>query len=156
MWFGKYITFFIFQDTVFLTHPENHDNKEGFCFLNWGTKTKCFLDVKVKNNFNMMHISFSLKQLSCCCLDIIFFSLILLGVTFVIQFSYMFFFFLWIDILRIFLYPTKYKTDLVLLYCLFLFLFYRWCLSTTLETLNKTWAILKIELISLKVIGHKN
>ena len=81
-WFRKYDAFFIFHDTVFLTHRENHDTKEGFCFLNRGIKTKFFLVVKVKNNFNMTRISFLLKTLCCCCLDIRFFSLILLGVSF--------------------------------------------------------------------------
>ena len=81
-WFRKYDSFFIFHNTVFLTYPENHNTKEYFCFLNQETKTKFFLDVKVKNDFNMMRISFLLKQLSCCCLDIRFRSLILLGVSF--------------------------------------------------------------------------
>ena len=80
-WFGKYDAFFIFHDTVFPTYPENHDTKEGFCFLNQGTKTKFFHSVKVCD-FNMKRISFLLKQLGWCCLDIRFFSLILLGVSF--------------------------------------------------------------------------
>ena len=50
--FGKYNAFFIFHDGVFPTYPENHNIKEGFCFLNRGTKTKFFLAIKVKNNFN--------------------------------------------------------------------------------------------------------
>ena len=37
--------FFIFHDKVFPTYPENHDTKEGFCFLNQGIKTKFFLAV---------------------------------------------------------------------------------------------------------------
>ena len=36
------------QYTIFPTYPENHDTKEGFCFLNRGTKTKLFLAVKIK------------------------------------------------------------------------------------------------------------
>ena len=79
---GEYDAFFIFHDTVFRTYPENHNTKEDFYFLNQGTKTKFFLAVKVKNNFNMMRISFLLKQLCCCCLDIRFFSVILIGVSF--------------------------------------------------------------------------
>ena len=78
LWFRKYDEFFIFHDTVFLTYPRNLDTKEGFCFLNQGTKTKFFLAVKVKNNFNVMGISFLLKQLCCCYLNIRFFSLILI------------------------------------------------------------------------------
>ena len=81
-WFGKYDAFFIFHNTVFPTYPENHDTKKGFCFIHWGTKTKFFFAVKVKNDFNMMRISFLLKQLSCCCLDIRFFPLTLIGVSF--------------------------------------------------------------------------
>ena len=80
--FRNYDAFFIFYNTVFPTYLENHDIKENFCFLNQGTKTKFFLAVKVKNNFNMMCISFLLKQLCCCCLDIRFFSVILIGVSF--------------------------------------------------------------------------
>ena len=72
-WFGKCNAFFVFHDTVFPTNPENHDRK-GFCFLSQRTKTKFFLVVKVKNDFNMMHIWFLLKQLCCCCLHIRFFS----------------------------------------------------------------------------------
>ena len=75
-------TLFIFHDTVFPTYPENHDTKEGFCFLNRGIKIKFFLAFKGKNDFNIMRISFLLKQLCWCCLDIRFFSLILLGVSF--------------------------------------------------------------------------
>ena len=81
-WFRKYDSFFIFHNTVFLTYPENHNTKEYFRFLNQETKTIFFLTVKVKNDFNMMRISFLLKQLSPCCLDIRFRSLILLGVSF--------------------------------------------------------------------------
>ena len=74
--------FFIFHDTVFPNYPENHDTKEGFCFLNEGTETKLFLAVnKVKSDFNMIHIWFLLKLL-CCSLDIRFFSLILIRVSF--------------------------------------------------------------------------
>ena len=86
-WFGKYDAFFIFHDTVFPTYPENHDTKEGFCFLNQGTKTKFFHSVKVCD-FNMKRISFLLKQLGWCCLDIRFFSLILLGVSFCNSFPF--------------------------------------------------------------------
>ena len=46
--FGKYDAFFIFHDTVFPTYPENHDTKEGFCFLFRGTKTKFFLLLRLK------------------------------------------------------------------------------------------------------------
>ena len=81
-WFGKYNAFFIFHDTIFPAYSENRNTKEDFCFLNRGTKTKFFLTVKVKNDFNMMRISFLLKQLCCCCLEIKFFSLILVGVSF--------------------------------------------------------------------------
>ena len=77
-WFKKYNVFFIFHDTVFPTNPENHNTK-GFCFLNGGTEAKF---VKVKNNFNMIHIWFLLKLLCCCCLDIRLFFLILIGVSF--------------------------------------------------------------------------
>ena len=80
-WFKKYNVFFIFHDTIFPTNPENQNTK-GFCFLNGGTETKFFLAVKVKRNFNMIHISFLLKQLCRCCLDIRFFFLILIGVSF--------------------------------------------------------------------------
>ena len=73
---------FHFQSTLFPTYPENHNTKEGLYFLNRGTKTKLFCVVKVKNDFNMMHISFLLKQLCWCCLDRTFVSLILLGVSF--------------------------------------------------------------------------
>ena len=80
-WFKKYNVFFIFHYTFFPTNPENQNTK-GFCFLNGGTETKFFLAVKVKRNFNMIHISFLLKQLCRCCLDIRFFFLILIGVSF--------------------------------------------------------------------------
>ena len=75
-WFGKY------DAIVFSTYPENHNTKEGFCFLNRGTETKFFLAVKVKNDFNIIHNSFLLKQLCCCCLNIKFFSVTLIGVSF--------------------------------------------------------------------------
>ena len=81
-WFGKCNALFIFHDTVFPIYPENYDTKEGFCFQNRGTKTKFLLPVKVKNDFHMMHITFLLKQLCCCSLDIRFFSLVLIGVSF--------------------------------------------------------------------------
>ena len=55
-WFRKYDAFFVFHDTVFPTYPENYDTK-GFCFLNWGTETKFFLVVKVKNDFNISDVS---------------------------------------------------------------------------------------------------
>ena len=74
-WFEKYAI-------VFSTYPENHNTKEGFCFLNRGTETKFFLAVKVKNDFNIIHNSFLLKQLCCCCLNIKFFSVTLIGVSF--------------------------------------------------------------------------
>ena len=82
LWFGKYDALFIFHNTVFPTYPENHIAKEGLCFLNWGIKKKIFLAVQVKNNFNMMRISFLLRQLCWCCLDIKLFSLILFEVSF--------------------------------------------------------------------------
>ena len=82
LWFGKHDVFFIFHDTVFPNYPENHNTKKGFCFLNGGTETKFFLAVnKVKSNFNMIRIWFLLKLL-CCSLDIRFFSLILIRVSF--------------------------------------------------------------------------
>ena len=85
-WFGKYDALFIFYDRGFPTCPGNHNTKKGFCFL------KFFLAVKIKNDFNMMHIYlFFIKTVMlCCCLDIKFFSII-----------YILFFFLCIDILRI-------------------------------------------------------
>ena len=47
--FGKYNAFFIFHDNrVFPTYTENNDTKEGFCFLNGGTKTKFFLLLRLK------------------------------------------------------------------------------------------------------------
>ena len=52
-----------------------------FIFYNEEQK-QVFLAVKAKKNFNMIHISFSLKQLCCCCLDIRFFSLILIVISF--------------------------------------------------------------------------
>ena len=61
---------FSFFTIVFPTYPENHDTKYGCCFLNREIKTKFFHAVKVKNDFNMMGISFLLKQLCWCCLDI--------------------------------------------------------------------------------------
>ena len=79
---GNLMHLLIFHNTVFPTYPENHNTKEGFCFLNRGAKTKFFLAVRVKNNLSMMRTSFLLKQLCCCCLDIRFFSLILIGVSF--------------------------------------------------------------------------
>ena len=45
-------------------------------------KKKIFLAVQFKNNFNMMRISFLLRQLCWCCLDIKLFSLILFEVSF--------------------------------------------------------------------------
>ena len=72
-----------------------------FFFLNQGTKTNFFLAVKIKNNFNM-HISFLWKKFCWCCLDMRFFSLIHMDSVFLeIHFSYLFFFILCIDILRI-------------------------------------------------------
>ena len=41
-----------------------------------------FFLLKVKNDFNMMRISFLLKQLCFCCLDVRLFSLILIAVCF--------------------------------------------------------------------------
>ena len=99
------------------TFPENHDTKEDFCFLNQGSKTKFFLAVKVKKDFNMIHISLK-KQLCCSCFDIKLFSLILIGVSF--YNSVVFFFFLWIDILRIVLHLLNVVLNIVLyqkLYC---------------------------------------
>ena len=46
-----YIYIFIFHNTIFRSYPENHDTKEGFCFLKQGTKTKFFLAVKLKKWF---------------------------------------------------------------------------------------------------------
>ena len=94
--------FFIFHDTVFPSYPENHNTKEGFCFLNRGTKTKFFLAGKVKNDFQMVHISFLLKQLCSCCLDII-------------HLIYRFFFFLCIDILRIVLQLLNFVLNLCII-----------------------------------------
>ena len=91
-WFGKYNVFFIFHNIVFPTYSENHDTKEDFCFLNQGTKTKLFLAIKVKNDFNMMRISFLLKQLCCFCLGIRFFSVISIGVSFCNSFQLYFLF----------------------------------------------------------------
>ena len=65
-WFGKFNAFFIFYDTVSPTFPEKCDTKEGFCFLNRGTKTNPFLavkeDKKVKKEFYMIRISLLLKK----------------------------------------------------------------------------------------------
>ena len=101
-WIRKYNAFFVFHDTVFPTYPENYNTSEGFCFLNRGIATKIFVTVKLKNDLNMMRISFLLKQLCCCCLDVRFFSLIIIAISFLIHFSYMLFFFHCIDILRMF------------------------------------------------------
>ena len=106
---------FHFHSTVFPTYPENHNVKEGLYFLNQGTKTKFFGVVKVKNHFNMMHISFLLKQLCWCCLDRTFVSLILLESVFVIHFSYMLFSFPCIDILRIVLQLLKVVLNLCII-----------------------------------------
>ena len=101
-WIRKYNAFFVFHDTVFPTYPENYNTSEGFCFLNRGIATKIFVTVKLKNDLNMMRISFLLKQLCCCCLDVRFFSLIIIAISFLIHFSYMLFFFHCFDILRMF------------------------------------------------------
>ena len=102
--FGKYNAFFIFHDGVFPTYPENHNIKEGFCFLNRGTKTNSFLLLRLKT-ISIDPYLILLKQLCCCCLDIRFFLLILIGVSFCnllqLYFNFMFFFFLCIDMLRI-------------------------------------------------------
>ena len=135
---------FLFIKIVFPTNSENHNTKEGFCFLNQGTRTKFFLAVKVTNDFNMIWISFLWKQLCCCCLDVRFFSLILTGVSFYNSSHLYVFFFLCIDKLTIVLQLVNLilnlyiienyiafsfiiqNTDLVSLYYLFLFLFCRW------------------------------
>ena len=92
---------FLFIKIVFPTNSENHNTKEGFCFLNQGTRTKFFLAVKVTNDFNMIWISFLWKQLCFCCLDVRFFSLILTGVSFYNSSHLYVFFFLRIDKLTI-------------------------------------------------------
>ena len=71
---GNAMRFSFFTIQVFSTYPENYDTKESFCFLNRGAKAKFFLADKAKNNSNMTRISFLLKQLCCCCLEIRFFS----------------------------------------------------------------------------------
>ena len=74
-----YFSFFTIQ---FFPTTLKINTKECFCFLNGGTETKFFLAVnKVKSNFNMIRIWFLLKLL-CCSLDIRFFSLILIRVSF--------------------------------------------------------------------------
>ena len=82
LWFRKYDAFFVFHDTDFPTYSGNHNTKEGFCFLNWGTKSKFFLTVKVENDFNRCLSHSQLKQLYCFCLDIRFSSLVLIRVSF--------------------------------------------------------------------------
>ena len=62
-WFGKY-AFLIFHDTVFPTYPENHDTKEGFCFLIWKTKTKFFLAIKVSIDAYLIFIKTAMLLLS--------------------------------------------------------------------------------------------
>ena len=96
-WFRKYDAFFIFHDTVFSTYPENRNTKERFCFPNRGTKRKFFLAGKVKNDFNKIRIWYLLKQWYWCCLEIRFFSLILL----VVRFCNSFQLYVFLDILRI-------------------------------------------------------
>ena len=65
-WSRKYNAFFIFYDTVSPTLPEKCNTKEGFCFLNRGTKTNPFLavkmDKKVQKEFYMIHISLLSKK----------------------------------------------------------------------------------------------
>ena len=109
----KYDAFFIFLDTICPTYPENQDTKEGFFFsLNQRIKTKFFLAVNSKNYFNMMHISFLLKQLCSCCLNIRFFSLILLAVSFCNSVQLYVFLFPCIDTQRIVLQLLKVALNL--------------------------------------------
>ena len=91
-WFGKYNAFFIFHNS-FSHLPRKSWYQRRFLFSKPRDKNKIFLAAKVKNDLNMIRISFLLKQLYCCCLDIRFFSLILIGVNFCNSFSFMSFFF---------------------------------------------------------------
>ena len=130
-----------------------------------------------------MLISFLLKQLYCCYLEIRFFSLILIGIL-VIHFSYMFFYFLRIDIQRIVLKLLNVVSNLVLLritpnikqiqfdciHCIFFFFavdmyLSHWkllikprileSLAKLCNILDKTWTILETDLVSLKAVGGK-
>ena len=92
---------FSFFMIVFPTYPVNHNTKD-FCFLNQGTKTKLFLAAKVKMITIWFISHFLSKQLCCCCLNTWFFSRILIGVRFCNSFQLYVFFFLCINILRLF------------------------------------------------------
>ena len=137
-WFRKYDAFFTFHDTVFLTYPENHDTKEGPCFLNQEIKTKFFLVVKLENDFNRCISHFYENSHAFVVLTKILLT--------VINWSQFFNVILNLCVIENYIVPSHliWNTDLVWLHSLFVLLFCRWCLSITLETFDEICAVLEI------------